>query len=469
VQESHGPLPPAPAPSSSSPPDHGARPAGAAALARSLPGSLRRAWPGVAVPFWTAVSRIALGVVFAHLVLVLLPQARQHLVGGTLNGGTWLGAFDRWDSTYYVGIAQHGYTTSYADGTAFFPGYPLLVALVHGFTFGTLPYYQSAIVVSWAAFVAGAVVLYRLSARLYSTRVALIATVLFCWVPSSLFFLSPYSEGLFALLIVSVLALLERQRFLAAAVVAAFASATSPESFALTAAIVVAAVMAGKAVRWVVAYAAISAVGIACYMVFLWARYGNPFEFVAVQRDWGRSEHPPFVGLYRNILALRDFLVGPSPAPGGTRVTWANFRWVWLLDDAALVVAAFVVLALVYLCVTRWPTGGRRAAQGEVGGLLEGAGAGGGGYETAPVPVSFVVVSFLIVLLAACTTISPYAKPVWASSEGEARFVSVAMPLYVGAALVVRRSAFLVAFAVGTSVILALLFQAMYNLGYWVT
>jgi hypothetical protein len=172
-------------------------------------------------------------------------------------------------------------------------------------------------------------------------------------------------------------------------------------------------------------------------------------------------------------LALRDFLVGPSPAPGGTRVTWANFRWVWLLDDAALVVAAFVVLALIYLCVTRWPTGGRRAAGGGAGGgLLEGGGSGAGGgagYETAPVPVSFVVVSFLIVLLAACTTISPYAKPMWASSEGEARFVSVAMPLYLGAALVVRRSAFLVAFAVGTSVILALLFQAMYNLGYWVT
>jgi hypothetical protein len=362
------------------------------------------------------------------------------------------------------------------DGTAFFPGYPILIALVHGLSVGNLSYYSSAIVVSWAAFVAGAIVLYRLAARLYSPRVALIATVLFCWVPTSLFFLSPYSEGLFSLEIAGVLLLLERRQFLPAALVAAYASATSPESFALTVAIVLAAVMAGKAVRWVVAYAALSGVGLACYMVFLWARFGNPFKFIAVQHDWGRSEVLPFVGLYRNILALHDYLVGPGPAPGGTGVTWANLRWVWLLDDAALLVSTFLVLALVYLCLTRWPADEHGRGADAI--PMDGADSGEGGLlryptaaqsEAAPVPVSFVVVAFLIVALAACTTISPYARPVWASSEGLARFVSVAVPLYVAAALVVRRSAALIAFAVGTSAILALLFQAMYNLGYWVT
>jgi hypothetical protein len=407
-----------------------------------------------------ATSRIVLGLLFAHLVVVLLPQSRQHLPGGTLNGSTWFGAFDRWDSAYYLLIAQHGYPASDPARTAFFPGYPMLVSLLHGLTLGALGWVGSATAVSWAAFVAGAVVLYRLAARLYSPRVALIAVLLFCWVPTSLFFLSPYSEGLFALEIAAVLALVERERFWAAAGIAAYASATSPESVALTLVIVVAAVMAGRGVARVVAYAVVSGLGLAAYACFLWARFGDPFEFVRVQQDWRRSEQLPFVGLYRNVLALKDYLVGPGPRAGGTTPTWSNIRWVWVLDDVALVVAALLVVALAWLCASRWPSSDRRVGS---------ATATAPGGESAPVPVSFVVVSFVVVALAACTTISPYARPVWASSEGEARFVSVAVPLYVGAALLVRRSAALIAFAVGTCAVGALLFQAMYNLGYWVT
>jgi hypothetical protein len=417
--------------------------------------SWRQRWSEISIPFWIVSSRIALGLVFAHLVVVLLPQSRQHFPGGTLSNGTWLSTFYRWDATYYVTIAQHGYSVHAAAQTAFFPGYPLVVAFVHGLTLGALSYYQSAMAVSWLAFTAGAVVLYRLTQKLYGPRVALITVALFCWFPASLFFMSPYSESLFALEIIVVLALIERRQFLAASLVAAFASATSPESVALTLALVIAAVLAGKAWRWVVLYAAISGLGIFAYTMFLWARFGRPTEFVTVQRYWRRSEHFPFVGLYRNVLALRHYLVGPGPPLGGTSPTFTNIRWVWLLDDGALVLGTVLAVALVVMCVSRWQS------RGEPGIAL--------GLETGPIPVSFVVVALVIVVLAACTTISPYALPTYASSEGEARFVSVAAPLYVSGALVIRRSTGLICFVVGGSVILALVFQAMYNLGYWLT
>jgi hypothetical protein len=426
------------------------------ALAGSLLQSARRRWPEVSVPFWLALSRLVLGLLFAHLVVVLLPQSHQHLPGGTLNGGTWLGAFDRWDSNYYLLIAQHGYHVTYSGGTAFFPGYPIVVFLVHGLTFGALGWLGSAVAVSWASFVAGAVVLHRLTARLYSPRLALVAVLLFCWVPTSLFFLSPYSEALFALEIAVVLALLERERFWAAAGVAAFASATSPESVALTLAIVAAAFLARRGLARITGYAVVSGIGIAAYACFLWVRFGDPFEYVRALHDWRRSQQLPFVGLYRNVLALKDYLVGPGPPAGGTLPTWSNLRAMWILDDVALVVATLLVVALAWLCLSRWPSGARRAGAAPAG-------------ESAPIPVSFVVVSLVIVALAACTTITPYARPVWASSESVARYVSVALPLYVGAALLMRRSVGLVVFAVGTCGVGALLFQAMYNLGYWVT
>jgi hypothetical protein len=419
--------------------------------------TLRRLWSGVSVPFWIAATRIALGVVFAHLVIELLPQARQHILGATLNNGTWLGAFDRWDSAYYLDIAQHGYPAhpvGLAQHTAFFPGYSLLVALVHGITSGSVNDLHAALAVSWLAFIGASVLLYRLADRLYGQKVAVIATALFCWFPASFFFLAPYSEALFAFEIVLVLTLIERERFIGAALVAAAASATSPESVALTLAIMAAALVAQRGLPRAIGYGALSGVGIAGYMVFLWNRFGDPFEFIKVQSFWKRSEHFPFVGLYRNVLALQHYVTGPGgPAPGATSPTFTNIKWVWLLDDGALVLATVVTLAMVALAIDRWRTG--RLAQL--------------GWAPMAIPLPLVVVAVVIVALAACTTISPYALPQYASSEGEERFVAIVMPLYLAGALMIRRWAGLICLTLGGFVILSLIFQAMYNLGYWVT
>jgi hypothetical protein len=413
---------------------------------------MRTFWSAVSAPFWIAVSRIGLGIVFAHLVLDLLPKSAQDLGGAILSPNTWLGGFDRWDSAYYLDIAQHGYQVHPADlaqHTAFFPGYPLLIAAVHGATGGALSYLDSGLVVSWVALVGAAVLLYRLADRLWDTRVALIATVAFCWFPASLFYLSPYSEALFAFEIILVLTLIERGRFWWAAGVAAFASATSPESVALTLAILVGALLARRGIVRAIGYVVVSGLGIAAYSGYLWSRFHHPFEFDPVQKYWKRSEHFPFVGLYRNVLALEHYI--PTVAPGVPSLS--NTRWIWILDDSALVVAAALVLTMVGLWVVQWRSG--RLTSAGVGSLS--------------VPLPFIVAAVVIVLIAACTTISPYALPTYASSEGEARFVAVAMPLYLSGALLVRRRPALICFALGGCVVAALLFQALYNLGYWVT
>jgi hypothetical protein len=418
-------------------------------------------WTAISTPFWIAVSRIGVGVVFAHLLVTLLPEARQHIGDGSLSGGTWLGTFDNWDSIYYTSIAQHAYSTATANisYTAFFPGYPLLIAAVHAISFGTLDYVDSAMAVSWLALTGAAIVLYRLVARLFSVRVALIATVLFCWFPASLFYLAPYSEALFALEILVVVALIERKAFLAAAIVAAYASATSPESIALTLALMIAAYLAGKGLQWVAAYGAISITGLVAYMLYLWGRVHHPLEFITVQKFWHRSENLPLVGLFRNITALRHFFVGPGEPPGAALPTYANIKYMWLLDDASLALATILLFALIGMWVVR--SRRARATTGADGLLL--------GTEHSRIPTSFVVVAAVIVLLAACTTIYPYGLSTYASTEGEARFVSIVFPLYVAAALLIRRHAVLIAWAVGGCVALALLYQALFNLGYWVT
>jgi hypothetical protein len=117
------------------------------------------------------------------------------------------------------------------------------------------------------------------------------------------------------------------------------------------------------------------------------------------------------------------------------------------------VLATLVTLGMVGLAVARWRS--TRLA--------------GLSWTPMSIPLPLVVVTVLIVLLGACTTISPYALPQYASSEGEERFVAVVMPLYMTGALMIRRWTGLICLALGSFVVLTLVFQAMYNLGYWIT
>lgn len=408
------------------------------AVARELRQGERRG--RVKIALCLSGTRIVAGLAFAHMLLTVMPQAVQHYPGGLLRGGAWFAAFDRWDSAYYLRLAAHSYPHSLPVLSAFFPGYPLAVRAVHDALFGSVSYLQTATAVSWAAFMAASVLIFDMVGRRFGNRTAVVATALYCWFPTSLFFLSPYSEALFTLEIVAVLWLLERRRFMFAAAVAGYASATSPESLALSAAIVLCAWLAGRGLVRATGYGLVSGVGFLAYGGFLWGRYGDPLEFMSAEKSWHRSENLPFVGLYRNVLALRDFFVGSGPAPSSPNVTYANIRAIWLLDDAMLLVASLFTLYLVVRLV-----------------------------RSRDIPVSWVVVSVVIVGIAACTTIYPYGSTHFASTEAEARFVSVAIPLFGAVSLWLRRRPGLTTVMLGTSIVAALFFQALYNLGYWVT
>lgn len=420
--------------------------------------ALRRLWSAVKIPFWISTSRIVVGMVFAHLVITLFPQALQHLGGGTLNNGTWFGSFDRWDSAYYTGIAAHGYPPSQAYLTAFFPGYPILIRLVHGITLGTLSYLDSAMVVSWLALIGATIMLYRLVVRHVDERSAAAASVLLCWFPSSVFFLAPYSETLLLFEILVVVTLLDQRRFLLASLVAAYASATSPEAVTLIVAIVVAAALCRKHVVQIAGYVAVSFSGLFVYALFLHARFGSFVEFEHAQQLWTRSENAPFYGLYRNFEAISQFFKGPGPAPGGPNPTFANVKDVWLFNDAAMILAG---LLTVYVAAV--------AARPLVAALVRRRGWPILSAQPFSVPSSFVVVAVGIVLIAACTSVYPYGNTLLYSTEGEARYLSTCFPIYVAGGYLATKRLGLLAWVVASSVVLAILFQAMYNLGYWFT
>jgi hypothetical protein len=101
--------------------------------------------------------------------------------------------FARWDSVWYLAIAQGGYDHQ-AARTAFFPLYPLLMRGL-GIVIGSN--LLAGICISLAAFLAALVLLYRLVALELDDELARITVLLIAFCPMAYFFSAVYSESLF--------------------------------------------------------------------------------------------------------------------------------------------------------------------------------------------------------------------------------------------------------------------------------
>ena len=142
----------------------------------------------------------------------------------------------RWDSDWFLRIAENGY--SWPSSTpAFFPLYPLLVAGLGRLLLGH--YLLAGVLVSLAAGSAAFVLLYRLTCLRLGEEAARHTILFLAVAPTSLFFGAVYSESLFLLLAVATFLLAERGRFWQAGAAAGLALLTRSAGVALLPALVV--------------------------------------------------------------------------------------------------------------------------------------------------------------------------------------------------------------------------------------
>ena len=147
---------------------------------------------GPFVLWWFVV--VAVMTVSLASVPVALDASYDYLDGYPV----WVQSLVRWDSNYYVTIAQHGYVTP--ELPAFFPLYPLLVHVVAG-TGLAVPY--AGILVSAVAAVVAVSYLRELAAAHFGSEQTLLqsrAVVLFLAGPSAFFLAAVYTEALFCAL-----------------------------------------------------------------------------------------------------------------------------------------------------------------------------------------------------------------------------------------------------------------------------
>ena len=259
--------------------------------------------------------------------------------------GYFTDIWGRWDSDFFLRIAQNGYGDASA---AFHPLYPALIAGLGRLFFGH--YLLAGLVISLLCCLGSFVLLHHLAEERLGPDGAQRSVLYLAVFPMALFLQAVYSESLFLLLVLAAFALAERNRFAGAGLVAGLAILTRAAGLALLPALALLAWRHRERLRSLAGIALAVPVA-AIYPLVLWQQVGDPWAFSDAQDRWHRhlSRAGPLGGIWDGLVAgwrgLEQFVVGH-----GTNVPGAN-----PMHAAAENVQALAFLALfLALTVVAW-------------------------------------------------------------------------------------------------------------------
>ncbi|MGW8359468.1 mannosyltransferase family protein [Streptomyces wedmorensis] len=239
----------------------------------------------------------------------------------------------RWDSVWYVRIAEHGYgyevTLPNGDVHSDLAFFPLLPALERGLS-AVLPVdaATAGLVVAWSAGLAAAWGIHRCGAFVGGERVGVLLAVLWGVYPTAFVQSMAYTETLFTALAAWSLYAVLRGRWIVAGVLCAAAGLTRPTAAALIAAVGIAAVVTVVRERRVsprmVAGVLVAPLGWLAYIAYVGVREKSPTAYFDVQAAWGNS--------IDGGVALARFIVGlPWAAALGLCAALALLGWLVVL------------------------------------------------------------------------------------------------------------------------------------------
>jgi hypothetical protein len=249
----------------------------------------------------------------------------------------------RWDSDFFLRIAENGYDDASA---AFHPLYPGLLAALGRLFFGH--YILAGVIVSLLAALGSFVLLHRIAEERLGADGARRAVLYLAVFPMALFLQAVYSESLFLLLVLGAFALAERDRFGAAGLVAGLAILTRAAGLALLPALALLA-WRNRARLRALAGVTLALPVAAIYPLVLWQQVGDPWAFADAQDRWHRSFSAagPLGGLWEGLVAgwhgLEQFVVGHGTQVSGVSPMHAAAENVQALAFLILFIALAVV------------------------------------------------------------------------------------------------------------------------------
>ncbi len=302
------------------------------------------------------------------------PALTQSLEGPI---GTAFSLWARWDSVWFLEIADGGYFGNDYQA-AFFPLYPLLVRTV-GFLFGgfqvtNASLLAAAVIISLVAFYFALYFLARLVEVELGRRFVTPTLMLVAFFPMSFFYSAAYSESLFLLLSVAAFYFARTDRWLWAGVAAGLAATTRSSGLLLMIPLLVLYFWgprgSGKSgntrpslrfadrlkprfgIKFNALWLLLVPAGLAAYMGYLAIEFGDPLRFAGAQEFWHRRFLSPFGGIYEGASAAfqgaRQLLHGSRLPVYWTSVAGDPFK----VAAENLELFVFLVLALVALVGT---------------------------------------------------------------------------------------------------------------------
>jgi hypothetical protein len=255
------------------------------------------------------------------------------------------GIWHRWDVLWYIQVADHGYTWSpppIQSNLAFFPLFPLTMHVLTLIT--PFSAYAAGLVIVDLSFPATLYFFHRLVLRDFDADVADRAVYYLGLFPTALFFYASYSEALYMLCCVGCVYALRLRRWWVAGLCGMGASLTRQLGLLLV------VPFAMEALAWWrsqprdglnrykpwLAFALVPG-GIVVFMVYLQARFGDPFLFLRAQAAWKRGLSFPWDGAALDISRLAHI---PGHFSAHTRGA---------LEAIATLDLAFLVLFLVLI------------------------------------------------------------------------------------------------------------------------
>lgn len=203
-------------------------------------------------------------------------------------GGTdaWARPFIHWDAVWWLSVAEVGYVADpKLDAEQNVVFYPLFPLAVRGLSFLGLHPILGALLIANGAMLLVTCLLYRLVARRSGIAAARWTLALWLSFPAALFGVVPYSESLMALFTVLAMQTLLDGKYVSTGLWCGLASALRNQGVILGGALVVPFLTGPRRLRAAVGLAC-SVLGLVAYMKFLESQFGDPFLFVAIQKQW---------------------------------------------------------------------------------------------------------------------------------------------------------------------------------------
>jgi hypothetical protein len=257
------------------------------------------------------ISRVGL-FILVYLSMVFIPAKSGEGIWSAFPENRFLDGWSRWDSGWYMDIADRGYGGPSPVGTeqrdvVFWPLYPLIVRAVRPLLGST---HLAGIIVSNTAFLLACLLLYQQVRSRYDQAVASRTIVLICAYPFSFYFSACYTESVFFLTVVAAFYFGDRQSCFLAGLFAAAAGATRAPGVLCVVALAILYLQHvnfnWRRIRPNMAWILLGLMGPLGFALYLWHCFGDPLLFYSARNvaGWGdQITADRFVGLWPVLLS----------------------------------------------------------------------------------------------------------------------------------------------------------------------